>query len=187
MEDRPEENLEDSAIIDGIGDVNSPKFEEKPTGDDYEISRNALSLYFHLTQFLPALILIFLLCLAVFLPAWGAWLAGALFFFLYIVFYKTSSLIADRCAKSVDYKLENDVLTAKTLYCGFYSQKKIALDQVEKITLVQSPLMRFCKIWAIDIISPNSRVRLYGLKNAARLCQSLLYARAGAINKRSAH
>lgn len=173
------ENLE--SIIDNGPEPKPQKpLQEKP----YEISVGALSLYFHLRQFIPVFVILVFLALRILASGSFIW-AAAIFFLLYVIFYKISSVLADRYAKSVVYSFEDNVLSAKTTYCGFFSQKTIPIDKVSRITLRQSPLMRFCKVYALDLDmsgGSDNRVRLYGLAEASRVRASLITARTSVIN-----
>lgn len=179
----PDENENLEAIIDNGPE---PKPQKPLAETPYEISIPALSLYFHLRQFIPVFAFVALLALRV-LAAGNLTLAVAIFFVLYVAFYLLSTRIADRYAKSVVYAFEKNVISAETTYCGFFSQKTIPIDKVSRITLRQTPLMRFCKVYALDLdISGGvqNRVRLYGLAEAARVRQALISARSVAVNAR---
>ncbi len=176
------ENLE--SIIDNGPD---PK-PQKPLKDDpYEISLNALTTYFHLRQFFPVFIILVFLALRILASGNFIW-AAAVFFFTYVIFYKISTLIAERYAKSVVYSFKNDVVSAETTYCGFFSQKTVPIDKVSRITLCRTPLMHFCKVFALDLDvsggGSGNRIRLYGLAEASRVRNALINARTVALNKK---
>lgn len=175
------ENLE--SIIDNGPD---PKPQKPLQETPYEISVTSLSLYFHLRQFIPVFIILVFLALRILASGELIW-AAAVFFVLYVIFFKLSSVIADRYAKSVVYSFENNVLSAKTTYCGFFSQKTVPIEKVSRITLRRSPLMHFCKVYALDLdVSGGSdnRIRLYGLAEATRVRSSLITARTALANQK---
>lgn len=182
QETNENENLE--SIIDNGPD---PK-PQKPLQDNpYEISVNSLTTYFHLRQFFPVFLILFFLALRILADGSLIW-AAAVFFVTYVIFYNISTLIAGRYAKSVVYSFKDNVISAETAYCGFFSQKTVPIDKVSRITLRQTPLMRFCKVFALDLdISGGSenRIRLYGLAEASRVRNALISARSIAQNKKN--
>lgn len=179
MEDN-NENLE--SLIDNGPD---PK-PQKPLQDNpYEISLNSLTTYFHLRQFFPVFIILVVLALRILASGNFVW-AAAVFFVTYVIFYKLSTVIAERYAKSVVYAFKGNVISAETAYCGFFSQKTLPIDKVSRITLRRTPLMHFCKISALDLDvsgGGDNRIRLYGLAEAARVRTELINARSAALNK----
>ena len=179
------ENFDESQLPD---DAETAPVAEKPLQENpYEIDLPALSLYFHLAQFLPALVIVFAICLFVKIATSLTLVPiAAVAFLIYVALYKISSVLAERRANSVVYSLANNVLTSEEKCCGFFSQKSVQLQQVARITLVQTPLMRYCKIWAIEfeaLIGNSSKVCFYGLAEATRVRESLITARAKVLNK----
>ncbi len=161
--------------------------EAKVVGTSYEVAVQPLALYFHLGQFLPLCVIITLLAFFIMVSGAPIW-ALAIFLILYIVFYKISSSIAEKRALSQKYSRDGNSLTASGSYCGFFSRNTFTLDQISRIRLVQTPLMRFCKIWTIEFAVSGlsfSRIKFYGLTHAVRVQKSLINARATALNPRA--
>lgn len=177
------ENETLEALIDNGPEPKPPKsLQDNP----YEISVNALAIYFHLRQFLPVFLILIFLALRILADGNFIW-AAAVFFCTYVIFYKISTVIAERYAKSVVYAFKNGVVSAESVYCGFFSQKTVPIDKVSRITLRRTPLMHFCKVSALDLdVSGGSdnRIRLYGLAEAPRVRNALISARAAALKNK---
>ncbi len=155
--------------------------------EHYEIALQPLALYFHLSQFLPICVVITVLAFFIMLSGAPLW-AIVIFLILYVLFCKISSDVAEKRANSQKYSRDGNTLSARGSYCGFFSQNTFSLDQVSRITLVQTPLMRFCKIWTIEFAVSGgqlSRIRFYGLKRAIEVQKSLVNARAEVMNSKS--
>lgn len=180
----PNENENLESIIDNGPE---PKPQKPLKEDPYEISVNALTTYFHLRQFFPVFIILVFLALRILASGNFIW-AAAVFFFTYVIFYKISTVLAERYAKSVVYSFKDDVVSAETTYCGFFSQKTVPIDKVSRITLRRTPLMRFCKVFALDLDvfggGSDNRIRLYGLAEASRVCNALISARTAARGRK---
>lgn len=180
----PNENENLESIIDNGPE---PKPQKPLKEDPYEISVNALTTYFHLRQFFPVFTILVFLALRILASGNFIW-AAAVFFFTYVIFYKISTVLAERYAKSVVYSFKDDVVSAETTYCGFFSQKTVPIDKVSRITLRRTPLMRFCKVFALDLDvfggGSDNRIRLYGLAEASRVCNALISARTAARGRK---
>lgn len=64
----------------------------------------------------------------------------------------------------------------------FYQRKAIPLDRVTDIVMVQGPLLRFLRIWALRIQTagaggPRAEAVLYGLERPSKIRDELLAAR----------
>ncbi len=159
----------------------------EPSEDFYKISVPALSLFFHLKQFLPICLLITIVALAIMLSGAPIWALFA-FVFCYAVCCKISLKIAENRANAQKYFRNGNSLGCEKKTFGFFSKNTFPLDEVARISLVQTPLMRICKIWTIEFFVSGDRfseVRFYGLEDAAKIHKSLIAARAALISSRT--
>lgn len=169
-ESAPQENLP----------TNENVVPENATTIVYPITPNRLTTYVHYQQFWPVLLLTTIALISI-LSICDAWMWFWVIFTLcvFFVLYRISTNIAAKRTGSVKYTRVGNTISAERVYCGFYSKKVIELEQVTRISLLQTPLMKFCDIWAIEFMTnANNCTRIYGIKNAADVHRHLVEARA---------
>ena len=75
----------------------------------------------------------------------------------------------------------------------FLKRKSIPLDRVTDVVLDQGPLLRFCKIWRLDIQTAGAGAQnraegcLFGVLNPESVRDQLIAARDKAVGTKSVH
>lgn len=149
----------------------------------YPITPNRLTTYVHYQQFVPVLILTIaaLACIFCFCDEW-LWVSVFAVMVAFFTLYRISTIFATRRTNSVKYSREGNTISVERSYFGTYSKKVIELEQVTRISLMRTPLMKFCDVWAIEfVLSSNVRTRIYGIRDAANVHRQLVEARARAL------